>query len=197
MFRERKFLLLFLISVIFTFMVSGGLFNPSATEAQYWQLLPPYNVLWPLWSPALSPLVGPVDPLTGLNTPVPLLTTLTRDTILPVQPSLAWDPCQPLPWALYNTPPTFGSGLLYFDQAYGLNTWPPPYLQDPVTGAPAPINWGIATWSAIAPTDVGHIEYYILLANSTYALTYGLSGQSVLDLLTPAQIWGLPPILPY
>jgi hypothetical protein len=196
MFRERKFLLLFLISVIFTFMASGGLFSPSATEAQYWQLTPPYNVLWPLWSPALSPLVGPVDPVTGLNTPVPLLTTLTRDTILPVQPCLAWDPCQPLPWALYNTPPTFGSGLLFFDQAYGLNTWPPPYLQDPITGAPAPITY-LGTWGGIDAFDPGHIEYYIGLANITYALNFGISGQPFLDLLSAAQIFGLPPILPY
>ena len=196
MFREKKFLLLFLICVIFSFMIFGGIFNPPVVKAQYWELMPPYNVLWPLWSPALSPLVGPIDPLTGLATPVPLLTTLTSDTILPVQPCLAWDPSQPLPWALYNTPPTFGSGLLYFDQTYGLNTWPPPYLQDPITGAPAPITY-LGTWSGIDAFDPGHIEYYIGLANISYALTFGINGQSFLDLLTAAKIFGLPPILPY
>lgn len=190
--KERKFLLLLLVIAIFAMMASAGLFIDSATEAQYWSLMPPYNVLWPLWSPALSP----INPITGLATP--LITELTANTILPVQPALAWDPCQPLPWALYNAPPLFGGGLAFFDQIYGLNPWPPPYLQDPLTGAPAPITWSpLATWSLIAPTDVGHIEYLIPLANITYALTYGLAGQSVLDLLTPAQIWGLPPISPF
>jgi len=190
--KERKFLLLLFVIAIFAMMASAGLFIDSATEAQYWSLMPPYNVLWPLWSPALSP----INPITGLATP--LITQLTANTILPVQPSLAWDPCQPLPWALYNAPPLFGGGLVFFDQTYGLNPWPPPYLQDPITGAPAPITWSpLATWSLIAPTDVGHIEYLIPLANITYALTYGLAGQSVLNLLTPAQIWGLPPISPF
>lgn len=192
MFKERKFLLLLLIIMIFTIMASAGLFINSAPEAQYWALMPPYNVLWPLWSPVLSP----INPLTGLATP--LVTELTAATMLPVQPALAWDPCQPLPWALFNAPPLFGGGLVFFDEIYGMHPWPPPYLQDPVTGAPSPIVWSpLATWSLIAPTDVGHIEYLIPLANITYALTFGLSGQPVLDLLTPAQIWGLPPITPF
>ena len=193
---DKKITFIFFIILIFTFMVSGGLFYPSATHAQYWQALPPYNVLWPLYSPVLSPRVGPVDPLTGLAAPVPLLPELTASTILPVQPAMVWDPCQPAPWALYNTPPTIGSGLLFFDQAYGLNAWPPPYLQNPATGAPAPITY-LTDVSLIAPFDVGHFEYLIPLANITYALTYGLSGVDVLNLLTPADIWGLPPISPF
>ncbi|MGA1865209.1 MAG: hypothetical protein ACMUHX_09120, partial [bacterium] len=61
MFKERKFLLLLLIIMVFTIMLSAGLFINSAPKAQYWALMPPYNVLWPLWSPALSP----INPLTG------------------------------------------------------------------------------------------------------------------------------------
>jgi len=192
MYKEKRFIFLLFIIIIFFIITALGLFRNSRTEAQYWALMPPYNVLWPLWSPALSP----INPVTGLATP--LVSQLTSATILPVQPALAWDPCQPLPWALYNIPPLFGGGLTFFDEIYGLHPWPPPYLQDPLTGAPAPITWSpLATWSLIAPTDVGHIEYLIPLANITFALTYGLSGQSVLNLLTPAQIWGLPPITPF
>ncbi|MGA1823240.1 MAG: hypothetical protein ACMUIP_01160, partial [bacterium] len=139
--RNKFFLFLFLIALVFAFMASGGLFVPSSVDAQYWQALPPYNVLWPLWSEVWSPLVGPPDPITLLPTPVPLLSELTSSTILPFQPALAWDPTQPAPWLLYNTPSTVGSGLLFFDQAYGLNAWPPPYLQDSVTGLPAPITY--------------------------------------------------------
>ena len=190
MFRERKFLFLLLTTLIFALMVSAGLFKHSPTEAQYWSLMPPYNVLWPLWSPILSP----INPVTGLATP--LVSELTASTMLPVQPCLAWDPCQPLPWMLYNTPPLFGGGLVFFDEIYGLHPWPPPYLQDPITGAPAPITF-LGTWSLIDATDVGHIEYLIPLANATFALTYGIRGAPFLNLLTPAQIFDLPPILPY
>jgi hypothetical protein len=194
MFRKRKFLFLLLIIIIFTMAVSARLFRPSATKAQNWALMPPYNVLWPLWSP---PLVTDFnwDPLVFLGT-TPIITELTRNTILPVQPSLAWDPCQPLPWLLYNTPPLFGGGLVFFDEVYGLHPWPPVYLTDPITGAPAPITY-LGTWSLIDATDVGHIEYLIPLANATFALTYGIRGQPFLDLLTSAQIFGLPPILPF
>jgi len=190
MFRKRKFLFLLLIIVILTFVVSLRLFKPSVTKAQYWSLMPPYNVLWPLWSSILSP----INPLTGL--PTPLVSQLTATTMLPIQPCLAWDPCQPLPWLLYNAPPLFGGGLVFFDEVYGLHPWPPVYLTDPITGAPAPITW-LGTWSLIDATDVGHIEYLIPLANATYALTYGIRGQPFLDLLTSAQIFGLPPILPF
>ena len=196
MYKQKKFLLLLLMIVIFIIMAAIGFFRHPITEAQYWSLMPPYNVLWPLWSP---PLVTDFnwDPLVFTGT-TPIITELTKTTILPVQPALAWDPCQPLPWALFNAPPLFGGGLVFFDEIYGLHPWPPPYLQDPITGAPAPITWSpLATWGLIAPTDVGHIEYLIPLANITFALTYGLGGQSVLDLLTPAQLWGLPPITPF
>ncbi|MGA1867937.1 MAG: hypothetical protein ACMUJM_05245 [bacterium] len=194
--RERKIICIVFVCLVFAVVVSGGLFSSRDTQAQYWAALPPYNVLWPLYSPVLSPLVGPVDPLTGLAAPVPLVSELTASTILPVQPAIAWDPCQPAPWALFNTPPTISTGLLFFDQAYGLNTWPPPYLQDPITGAPNPITY-LLSLTLIAPVDIGHLEYLIPLANITYAQTFGLNGAAVLDLLSAADIWGLPPITPY
>ena len=157
----------------------------TAAHAQYWAAMPPYNVMWPLWSPALSPL----DPVTGLATP--LVTSLTRNTVLPAQPALVWDPYQTTPWALYNAPLAFGGNVMYFDQVYGLNTWPPSYLLDATTGAPAPISLPLG-WSLYLPTDLGHFEYFIPIANLTSGITYGISNADFLSLLTAAQIWGLP-----
>jgi len=182
--KERRFFL-------FTFFISifalGLLITPVA-QAQNWQLMPPYNVLWPLWSPALSPK----SPTTGL--PTPLVTSLTKNTVLPVQPALAWDPTTSL-WALYNTPPLFGSGLLFFDRVYGLNPWPPANLVNQTTGAPSPITYTV-TWGLLPVPSLSASAnaYLVPLANATYALTYGLTTAQYLNLLTPAQIWGIPPI---
>jgi hypothetical protein len=186
MYKERRFL--FFISFMLIFAL--GLLITSMAQAQNWELMPPYNVLWPLWSPALSPK----SPTTGL--PTPLVTSLTKNTILPVQPAIAWDPTTSF-WALYNTPPLFGSGLLFFDRVYGLNPWPPANLQNPTTGAPIPITYTV-TWGLlpVPPVTGGDNAYFIPLANATYALTYGLTTAQYLSLLTSAQIWGLPSIVP-
>ena len=82
-----------LILILFIGIV---LYLPIA-QAQYWVELPPYNTLWPLWSPALSP----IDVISG--EPVPLVSSLASTTILPVAPGLTWDPSLPYPWLLYNT----------------------------------------------------------------------------------------------
>ena len=166
--------------------VIGLLLVPLA-QAQYWQAIPPYNLLWPLWSSVLSP----IDSITGLATP--LLTNLTNSTILPVQPVLAWDPAQSLPWALYNIPPFFGSGLAYFSPFFGLNPWPPSYLIDPLTGLPAPISLPVG-YGALPPTDVSSSVDLVTLGNIQYLLKYptSLFGISQSSLLTAAQIWGLP-----
>lgn len=160
-------------------------------QAQYWQALPPYNLLWPLWSPLLSPLTT-----TGMPVPVPLLTSLDNTTVLPVQPVLAWDPAQMYPWLLYNIPPSFGSGLTYFDPFYGLNPFPPPYLLDTV-GAPLPITLP-AGYSALAPTEIDDFAPYMSIGNILFNTIY--PGGDITSLLTPADIWGLPatglPILP-
>jgi len=180
MFKEKKS---FITLVIFTLMLLGigGLVVLSSAGAANWQRMPTYNVLWPLWSPALSP---------GGNALVP---DITKNTVLPVQPGMVWDPAQLKPWAVYNTPAALGGGLLFFDDAYGLNPWPPKYMINPVTGAPAPV--GLATtWSLLLPTSLTEWEYYLPLANIAYALSYGLTGPAYLNLLDASQIWGLPPI---
>ena len=67
-------------------------------RAQTWTPLPPYNTLWPLWSPALSP----ADPITQV--PTPIVNALSPSTVLPVQPGLTWNPYLSYPYMLYNTP---------------------------------------------------------------------------------------------
>ncbi len=189
MFKENKYFHLLFFILAFTFIVFSisCFLGMPLNEAQNWALMPPYNVLWPLWSPVLSP----VDPITGLK--IPLISTLTTSTILPLQPGLVWDPSQGAPWPIYNKPLAFGGGLLYFDRVYGLNNWPPPYLIDPITGAPAPITY-LITYSLLLPTSLGELEYLIPSANLAYSLSYGITGPAFLNLLQAADIWGLPPI---
>ena len=112
-------------------MIILCIFSPKI-EAQYWQALPPYNILWPLWSPALS---SP-DPVTGV--PTPLVTELTANTVLPVQPAVVWNPNLPYYYLLYNYVDSYGNNLLKFYD-YGslvitptfvsdFPNWPPSYL---------------------------------------------------------------------
>ena len=194
MYKGKKTFILFYL-LLFTFILVIALGANAPTSAQlYWQPMPPYNVLWPLWSPALSPLTGPTDPITGLPTPVPLITSLSNDTILPVQPVLAWDPCQPnveaFPWLIYNTPAAFGGGLTYWDVYYGLNPWPPSYMLDPVTSAPTPITLP-ATWTLLGPTGISEMGWFTPLANAIFSYQYGVP---LANLLTTADIWGFPPL---
>ena len=189
MYKEKKIFINILIYA-FILVICIDLIIQTSVQAQYWTALPPYNILWPLWSPALSP----IDPATGFTTP--LITSLTSNTILPVQPGLVWDPSYGVgsdpgyaPYLLYNTPPEFGSGLLYYHDLYGLNPWPPDYLLDPVTKEPAPIPLPLA-WSLLSPYALGEFEYYVPIANILYATTFGLTGQPFLDLLQNWDIWG-------
>ena len=133
----------------------------TPAEAQYWTSLKPYNTLWPLWSPALSP----VDPVTGK--PVPIVNNLSSTTILPVQPGLTWDPAWPNPWLIYNTP----LGLTFYDPLYGINKWPPDYLIDPTTGAPVPITLP-AGFALLAPTDIAWLQNNLPTANTAFQLSY-------------------------
>ncbi|MGA1867284.1 MAG: hypothetical protein ACMUJM_01940 [bacterium] len=108
------------VCLLISFMLFIGialLYSPIA-EAQNWAALPPYNTLWPLWSPALSP----IDDSTGL--PTPIVSSLEPDIVLPVMPGLTWDPSIPYPWMLYNSP----LGMVYFDPLLGINAWPAPSL---------------------------------------------------------------------
>jgi hypothetical protein len=188
MYRGKSFFFIYDI-LLFTFIliISVYLTIPNATRAQHWAAIPPYNVLWPLFSPVLSP----TDPITGL--PTPLVTSLTNNTILPVQPALVFDPCQPnvagMGFLVYNTPPAFGTGLTYWDPYYGLNPWPPSYMQDPITGAPLPIALPIG-WSFLVPgslIELKHFEWFVPLGNAAFSLEFGIPFSS---LLTPADIWG-------
>jgi len=165
------------------------LISAPPAQAQYWQALPPYNLLWPLWSPALSP----VDALTGLATP--LITGLTNNTILPVQPGLAWDPARQFPWLLYNIPSILGGGITYFDPYYGMNPWPPAYLLDSITGLPAPITLA-SGFASLSPTSIGDFGPFVNQGNLSFIGTYPTTtfGTSLAQLLTPAAIWGLPAI---
>ncbi|MGA1795680.1 MAG: hypothetical protein ACMUIL_07455 [bacterium] len=174
------------LCALIIFIVIGMGF--SLVHAQYWAALPPYNVLWPLWSDILSP----IDPVTGLATP--LVNAITRNTILPIQPVMAWDPVQPsgagIPWLLYNTPAALGNQLLFYDVFYGLNQWPPSYLVDSATGVPNPIALPLG-WSLLLPTDLKNLQWYLPLANTYYSNIYGVP---LTSLLTAVDIWGLTPL---
>jgi hypothetical protein len=184
MLREKRILKIGILAV--AFLIAVALIGVPLAQAQYWSAIPPYNLLWPLWSPVFSPL----DPL---DLATPLLTELTGNTILPVQPILAWDPAQLFPWLLYNIPSVLGGGITYFDPYYGLNPWPPSYLIDPLTGLPAsitlPVNFGL-----LPPTELSDFGPFVTQGNLSYISTYptGTFGLPLAGLLTPAQIWGLP-----
>jgi hypothetical protein len=187
------------------------LISTPMVQAAYWTSLAPYNTLWPLWSPPLSP----TNPLTGL--PTPIVSNLNPSTVLPVQPGLTWDPRQDYPWLLYNTP----LGMAYYDPLYGVNTWPPDYLQDPLTGLPAPINLSlIKGWSLLLPTSTAWLSNNVPVANNAfinaypaYAVAYEILQGGTLanypifaallnpppplqSLLTPALLQGLGPLVP-
>ncbi|MEW5804771.1 MAG: hypothetical protein AB1847_21990 [bacterium] len=135
---------------------------PTATTKN-WINLPPYNTLWPLWSPPLSP----VNPLTGLATPI--VSNLRPSTVLPVQPGLTWDPNLDYPWLLYNTP----LGMAYYDPLYGIDTWPPDYLKDAITGLPVPINLSlILGWSSLLPTSTSWLSNNVPVANNSFINAY-------------------------
>jgi hypothetical protein len=174
------FFMLVAITLINTSLVqSAPLLLPVLGDN--WIAIPPYNLLWPLWSPPLSP----VDSVTGIATP--LLNELTNATILPVQPALFWDPARLYAFALYNIPAAFGSGLTAFDPYYGLNPWPPSYLVDPTTGAPAPVTLPLG-FQLFPPLGISNDYTW---GNILYALQY--PSVDITTLLTPAQLWGLAP----
>ena len=177
MFQGKQSLItnIFFILIILILMM----WIPSA-HAQYWEALPPYNLLWPLWSPLLSPL-------NTMAEPVPLLSSLDQATLLPVQPVLVWDPTQEYPWLLYNMPDAFGGSLIYYDAFYGLNVFPPPYLLDN-TGLPLPVTLPVG-FAGLPPTGLNAFAPYVSIANYIFSDIYNVG---LLTLLTAADIWGLP-----
>jgi hypothetical protein len=183
--RNKSKLLIFCLITLSAIFLIGI----SSSHAQYWGAIPPYNLLWPLWSPALSP----VNPVTGISTP--LLTSLTSDTILPEQPVMVWDPAREFPWLLYNVPSILGGGLTYFAPYYGFDSWPPSSLTNPLTGGPIPITLP-SGFESLPPTELDVFGPYFNAANTTYSVIYppSLFGFSFSSFLTPAEVWGLPPI---
>jgi hypothetical protein len=147
-----------------------------------WVPLPPYNLLWPLWSPVLSP----IDAVTGL--PTPIVSSVSNNTVLPLQPALFWDPSRTYPFFLYNIPEIFGGGLTFFDVFYGLNPWPPSYLVDPLTGLPNPITPPVG-FGALSPTTI--LPNFVFTGNLLYSRQYGIP---ITNLLTAGDIWGLAPL---
>lgn len=169
--NSKKFVSLFVVMVTIIFLV-----NIPIGQAQYWINLPPYNTLWPLWSSVLSPL-------NALGIPTPLVTSLTPDTILPVQPGLTWDPNLDYPWLLYNTP----LGMTYYDPLFGIDLWPPAYLLDPF-GVPLPIDLSlIKDWSLLKPTSTSWLAATLPVANNAYYSSY----PQFAPLLTTGLITGL------
>lgn len=177
--------------IIFLFIsIAVSLIGSPMVQAQYWTPIPPYNLLWPLWSPVLSP----PDPFTG--EPTPILSSVTRNTFLPLAPILLWDPViRDFPYMLYNIPQPLGGGMVFFDKYYGLNPFPPSYLIDPLTNLPAPIDLPVG-FGALSPTLLDPFADYVTIANLYYLAEYppGVFATAVSRLLTTAEIWGLPPL---
>jgi hypothetical protein len=153
--RKHGYAFLVLISLVALLLA----YSPIA-RAQNWAAMPPYNTLWPLWSPALSPL----NATTGL--PTPIVTNLAPGTILPVEPGLTWDPASANPWLLYNTP----LGMAYYDPISGVNPWPAPYLKDAVSGLPLPLTLPLG-YNLLPPTSSLWLSSTLPLGNAA-ALSY-------------------------
>jgi hypothetical protein len=166
------------ILFVMTGLVALSLIYSPISQAQNWAALPPYNTLWPLWSPALAP----VDPITGM--PVPIVSELIPSTVLPVQPGLTWDPSAVNPWLLYNTP----VGMAYYDPIGGVNLWPPSYLRD-TSGSPLPLTLPF-NYAFLPPITSSWLGTNIPLGNAaffSYLMT--LSG----PLFGPGFIPAVPP----
>ncbi len=191
--KLSKYVLTISVLIVLISLLTG------ACSAQLWQALPPYNILWPLWSPILSPPA----PLTGV--PTPIVSTLKKDTYLPIQPALVWDPSLPYFYLLYNYIPTSGiNELLYFDPTegafnpiYSFKTWPPAYLLKPITTvtftgttttiSPNPLVLPTGYASLISFDPALWLNFWVPLVNTAYENLYGIFP----NLLTASKL--LPP----
>jgi len=164
--------------IIFICVIISFIFVPLA-HSQNWVSMPPYNTLWPLWSPILSP----VD--TTTNLPTPIVSSLNRFTILPYQPALTWDPYMPYPWMLYNTP----FGLAFYDVGQdSIFMWPPVYLFNWLTFQPSPISLP-SGYSAFPPISTTFLSEYVPLANEAYTDQYGVNAFLLTALQLVAPFW--------
>lgn len=184
MFKQKRYSFWSIISLLIIIVTIVFVGIPKTRSQIYWTNMPPYNLLWPLWSPALSPL----DPVTKL--PTPLVSSLDRNTVLPLQPALIWDnvafPKGPV-WLLYNTPASLGGGLMYWTQLYGLNPFPPSYLLTP-SGFPIP-NILEEDFIYLLPTKTKKFASWVQVANLLYSSIFGVP---FISLLSAADIWGIP-----
>ena len=167
-------------SIIFIcFIIFFCLILIPPAQSQNWESIPPYNTLWPLWSPILSP----VDATTQL--PTPIVNSLNRFTILPYQPALTWDPYMPYPWMLYNTP----FGLAFYDVTQDdVFMWPPIHLVNWLSFEPSPISLP-AGYSAYPPISTTFLSEYIPLANEAYTDQYGVNAFLLNALQLVAPFW--------
>jgi hypothetical protein len=179
---NKSFIKSILLSLILVLAI--GLISIPCAQAQLidynWWPLPPYNTLWPLWSPELSP----INPLTGQ--PTPIVSSLYPSTQLPIQPGLTWDPDYDYPWLLYNTP----LGMVYYDPLYGVNLWPPRYLLD-IFGNPLPLTITLLDLD-LKPTSTAWLAANVPVGNNAYYTNY----PRFAPLITPSSILGLGPIAP-
>ncbi|MGA1794748.1 MAG: hypothetical protein ACMUIL_02715 [bacterium] len=165
-------------------LVVFGLLGSRLATAQTWTAMPPYNFLWPLWSPALSP----ISATTGL--PTPIVSNLFPSTQLPIQPGLAWNPAISYPYFLYNSP----VGMQYYDIIYGMNGWPPSYALDPTTGGPLPL--GLPSGFNLLPaTDPLWIQSNLPTANLAYLAQYPTLALAAYNIALPPNLTGLDPWL--
>lgn len=177
-----------LFLIIVTLSVTLFLIYSPIVQAQNWTALPPYDTLWPLWSPALSP----VDPVTGV--PVPIVTELTALTKLPVEPGLTWNPSLNYPWLLYNSP----LGMAYFDPIGGVDLWPPPSLIKP-NGSIAALELP-TDYETLPVTPSSFITDYLPLANPAaigfLSIFPGAFKGGILPVYLGASALLPPPIIP-
>jgi hypothetical protein len=171
--------------LLFCFFI---LCHSSLANAQNWVALSPFNTLWPLWSPALSP----IDPITGL--PAPIVNNLSPGTILPVEPGLTWDPVLNYPYLLFNSP----DGLVYYNFwggiEGGLLPWPPGYLQATFNEAgniwtlpPSPLTLP-AGYADLPPTSPLWLAQMIPVAFANYFYNFPPPGYSYYDWMDPEGI---------
>lgn len=180
MIRKKNVILIALVILMSVCFLNTSLVHAAGGGINWWPL-PPYNTLWPLWSPTLSPT-------NILGIPQPVVSSLTPATVLPVQPGLTWDPNMDYPWLLYNTP----LGMVYYDPVFGIDMWPPPYLLD-ILGNPLPINLSlIVGWSTLAPTKASWLSTNVPVANASYYTSY----PQLAPLLSPATLVGLTALVP-
>ena len=184
--RSIKLFMIFIVLLAASFMIT------STVSAQYWQAMPPYNVLWPLWSDVLSPNISGI--------PTPIVDSLTRSTQLPVMPVFVWDigpnNAINMPYFLYNTPPILGGDLIYWEGVTGFGTFPPTGFISPTGGInpnPLPIGYDYL----IPDSTFSNFDLLTLKANTAYQSFFGPVTGAVpfFDLIPGDELWGSPPPL--